>query len=112
MNASVHAQVAKAVRKGELVRPSFCSECGRDGRKILAHHDDYDNPLDVRWLCTFCHHRWHREHGPGAHRRVATINTRVEQEVFERLQEMATAESRTVGQQVRAILHQVVEAAA
>ena len=36
-----------------------CEICGE---KAEAHHDDYDNPLEVRWLC-FKHHRgWHKFH--------------------------------------------------
>jgi hypothetical protein len=58
----------KAVVRGVLIRPSTCEECGgsgepyKDGRSpIQAHHDDYNKPLDVRWLCQGCHHNWHKE---------------------------------------------------
>ena len=58
--------VAHAIKKGSLIRPDNCSECGdsgefKDGRsKVEAHHDDYNYPLAVRWLCRKCHHNWHR----------------------------------------------------
>lgn len=58
--------VEKAVARGDLVRPDACEACGsggqmRDGRsRIQAHHDDYNHPLNVRWLCQPCHHEWHR----------------------------------------------------
>ena len=57
--------VEKAVEKGVLI-PRPCEVCGehgvmRDGRrKVQAHHDDYNKPLDVRWLCQKCHHKWHK----------------------------------------------------
>jgi predicted DNA-binding protein YlxM (UPF0122 family) len=55
-----------ALKSGRIVRPDTCSECGlssvfADGRSgIQAHHDDYNKPLDVRWLCQMCHHEWHK----------------------------------------------------
>ena len=61
-----HNIIEKAVANGKLVRPVRCEGCGatrvfRDGRSgIQAHHDNYNFPLRVRWLCQQCHHRWHK----------------------------------------------------
>jgi len=45
--------------KGELKRQP-CEVCGTT-KKVEAHHLDYENPLDVNWLC-FEHHRdWHQK---------------------------------------------------
>src|SRR5215831_11268686 len=51
--------VARALKRGELIRPSECEECGRGG-VIHAAHSDYARPLDVRWLCRRCHALWDR----------------------------------------------------
>jgi len=51
-----HSAVRNAIRRGDLVRPDTCSECGAVG-KIEASHDDYARPLDVEWLCRRCHSR-------------------------------------------------------
>lgn len=49
--------VKRAIRSGSLVRQP-CESCGTTQR-VQAHHDDYNKPLAVRWLC-FRHHReWH-----------------------------------------------------
>jgi predicted DNA-binding protein YlxM (UPF0122 family) len=60
-----HDLVEKAIKKGFVENPGLCSVCSasgefKDGRTaIQAHHDDYDKPLSVRWLCQKCHHHWH-----------------------------------------------------
>jgi len=55
-----HSVVEQALKNGLLVRPEACSVCGTQ-RKLHAHHDDYFNALDVRWLCEECHSFVHRK---------------------------------------------------
>jgi hypothetical protein len=47
-----------ACRRGVLVRPALCERCGkgpRHSRGIQAHHTNYRKPLQVSWLCAWCH---------------------------------------------------------
>jgi len=55
--------VTKAIRSGELIRPSTCSSC-KEEKKVAAHHIDYGKPLDVMWLCDSCHGMAHRKNHP------------------------------------------------
>ncbi len=65
-----HDEFEHALRIGRVVRVSHCEECGAspvgaDGRTlVVGHHDDYNFPLSVRWLCQPCHHEWHRNNEP------------------------------------------------
>ncbi len=53
----VRKAVSNAIQVGHLV-PQPCEVCGEG--KTQAHHDDYNKPLEVRWLC----HKHHcKEHG-------------------------------------------------
>ena len=56
--SKAHSAVARAIRSGELVRQP-CEKC-RDATSV-AHHDDYDQPLAVRWLCQACHKHHHQQ---------------------------------------------------
>lgn len=58
--AKTHEAVRKALRRGDLVKPTKCSRCGLP-KRLHAHHDDYSKPLDVMWLCQICHGLRHRE---------------------------------------------------
>lgn len=48
--------VFDAIRRGDLVRGSCEREAESACRgRIEGHHDDYDKPLEVRWLCAKHH---------------------------------------------------------
>lgn len=49
----------KAQKLGLLV-PKPCERCGAT-ENIQKHHEDYDKPLDVVWLCPKCHSARHME---------------------------------------------------
>lgn len=51
--------VEKAIKSGDLVRPSKCEGCGKTGMAEAAHYSyEQGRELDVRWLCRSCHIRW------------------------------------------------------
>lgn len=80
----VHSIVSKAISSGRLI-PSSCEDCGAsvvcdNGRSnIHAHHDDYNKPLAVRWLCGRCHREWHNHNQPI--RRTADLPSMPRQEI-------------------------------
>jgi hypothetical protein len=45
-------------RRGKLI-PQSCEVCG--SAEAQMHHDDYDRPLAVRWLCRTHHMALHKE---------------------------------------------------
>lgn len=47
-----------ALKRGTLKKQP-CEECGSP--RVQMHHDDYLKPLDVRWLCVYCHRDAHRK---------------------------------------------------
>lgn len=49
--------VNEAIKRGGLDRGP-CETCGLTPAE--GHHDDYDRPLDVRWLCKTHHAETHR----------------------------------------------------
>lgn len=60
---AAHSKVGAAVKGGKL-KVGVCAVCG--SHKALGHHNDYDKPLEVTWLCSEHHMLWHTEHGEGA----------------------------------------------
>lgn len=57
-----HSMVNYHIKTGNLVRHT-CEVCGE--KNTVAHHDDYSQPLNVRWLCYVHHAQWHAENGEG-----------------------------------------------
>jgi rubrerythrin len=47
------------IRAKRIVKPKYCSACGKTGL-IHGHHPDYSKPLEVVWLCPKCHTMAHR----------------------------------------------------
>lgn len=52
--------VRDALKRGEIVKPSICENCG-ETVKLEAHHEDYGEPLTVQWLCSSCHTSLHKK---------------------------------------------------
>lgn len=53
-----HYTINNLVRSGKI-SPLPCEQCGNINTE--AHHEDYNKPLDVVWLCRQCHRLRHRE---------------------------------------------------
>jgi len=56
-----HTMTGNAIRDKKLFKKPCCA-CGSE-KNIHAHHDDYLEPLNVRWLCAACHSQWHAKNG-------------------------------------------------
>lgn len=59
---AVHVTTGNAIRDKKIIKKP-CEICGC--YKVVAHHCDYDKPLEVMWLCTTHHAEWHAKHGEG-----------------------------------------------
>lgn len=59
--SAIHSLVLYAVRSGILTRSEKCEKCGHVC-KTQGHHEDYNKPLEVQWLCDQCHGEKHRKH--------------------------------------------------
>lgn len=61
---SAHTLVAQAIRDGKIKKQP-CKVCGNE--RAIAHHPDYDKPLEVEWLC-LSHHMAAHGRGKGSKR--------------------------------------------
>jgi len=57
---AAHTILGNAVKDNRVSKPDNCDWCGATG-KIHGHHENYDRPLEVSWLCPSCHGQRHRE---------------------------------------------------
>lgn len=53
------AKVRYALKTGQLIKFA-CRDCGE--LETEAHHEDYNKPLDVIWVCKPCHAIIHRKY--------------------------------------------------
>ena len=60
LRSLAHAAVASALQHGTLIAQP-CELCSKEPAE--AHHDDYTEPLSVRWLCSRHHAHMHRKGG-------------------------------------------------
>lgn len=59
----VRALTRSYIKSGKLIK-GLCEVCGIN-EDVEAHHDDYNKPMDIRWLCRKHHrehHKFHVEH--------------------------------------------------
>ncbi len=54
-----HTLLGYAVRSGHIQKHS-CSQCGSNVH-VEGHHFDYNQPLNVIWLCRDCHKNTHKK---------------------------------------------------
>jgi len=48
----------RRINSGLLVKEN-CEVCDTN-ENIQAHHDDYTDPMNVRWMCSWCHAQHHK----------------------------------------------------
>ncbi len=51
--------VSKIALKNGTIKKHPCGKCGN--KKSEMHHENYDKPLDITWLCRRCHSQRHLE---------------------------------------------------
>jgi hypothetical protein len=86
-----HGVVSGAKSFGILV-PQPCEVCG-EKEGVQAHHEDYDKPLDVKWLCHSHHRLRHEEIGDAlvdmkSGERSRMVCVRIPDELHERIVEV------------------------
>jgi hypothetical protein len=53
-----HQIITKGLKNGSIKPPDYCVICHKM-KRLVAHHPDYDKPLDVLWICLSCHRKVH-----------------------------------------------------
>lgn len=57
LKSLIHSRTNYAIKTGKLIRQP-CIDCG--AVEVIAHHFDYNQPLNVLWLCEVHHKAWHK----------------------------------------------------
>lgn len=78
-------KVQRALKMGILTKTP-CEKC-KSNILVDGHHDDYDKPLKVRWLCRKCH----RKHHVSLMQPKSTdVNIRISRKTYKKLKVRAT----------------------
>lgn len=54
----IRSRTQLAVRNGQIIPPDTCSSC-KAKTKLEAHHNNYHDYLDIKWVCRKCHRKEH-----------------------------------------------------
>lgn len=54
-------QIVRGALKRGIIAKEKCAVDGCEATEVDAHHDDYDKPFHVTWLCRKHHQQWHAE---------------------------------------------------
>ena len=46
--------VNQAIKKGKIIKPKLCFICNLE-KRLCGHHQNYNKPLEVIWMCFSCH---------------------------------------------------------
>jgi hypothetical protein len=105
------SRIAMAIANGTLVRQP-CEVCGKSPGE--AHHDDYEKPMDVRWLCRKHHMSLHGGRRRKTARPIVTslITFKLPPEEKAKLEDVAKRNERTVSAELRLIVRSYLEQAA
>lgn len=57
--AKARLLILTAIRSGNIIKPDKCTICDRKA-KLTGHHEDYNKPLEVVWICASCHNYIHK----------------------------------------------------
>lgn len=53
------------IQRNKIRKPLKCSVCKIKSKRIEGHHENYNKPLDVIWLCVSCHLKTHEDKNYG-----------------------------------------------
>lgn len=57
IKANIRCHVKMKCKRGQIKKLP-CEVCG--SVEVHAHHDNYNEPFAIRWLCNYHHNEWHK----------------------------------------------------